>query len=573
MTLVGLYGLASLSGAPLPAADLAVLGLDAADGPFAAAARDPDAMPGEVDRAAFEEDRLLLLGQLDDAAALAAELGSSLADPAALALAALRRWGTQARTRMSGEWSLAWWQGAERALTLGVSDNLRDPLLFARNGDHVAFAPDLRVLAGLGWIHGAIDPEGFAYAVGRAPLRLARNGRTMVRGVTALGAGTWATIDQSRMHIVDASAIIPAGWSGGFDDAVADLETALRGSVRRAIAGRSRIGVLLSGGLDSSLLAAIAAEELGAGQSLTCFSSAAPPGSGLVDELDWSRLVANQYGLRMIGVCPPPEPSIYLPRPETFALAGPVPSARHYLYEAFAAAGRDAGIEVMLDGVGGEATITRKIATLGRRTLAGVPRLAARRLLGRVPVPEGLFHPRLADGFVASLPRDLRAFAMRRRGWLPPIGAGLFDPRMQLWQLHEAVTAVPGGGLRQVFPFRDRALLRLAAAIPARFVDWQDGTRAVARAMLVGKVPEAIRLRPGGLPISPDYRLRMGREIASLQARLPGWRESGVAATIDLDWLEAAARARAVAADASPVADMRLGATAHAAGFIAGWRG
>jgi hypothetical protein len=65
----------------------------------------------------------------------------------------------------------------------------------------------------------------------------------------------------------------------------------------------------------------------------------------------------------------------------------------------------------------------------------------------------------------------------------------------------------------------------------------------------------------------------MGRDIASLQACLPEWRASGVAATIDLDWLEAAARDRAMAADASPAADMRLGATAHAAGFIAGWRG
>ncbi|MDB5705512.1 MAG: asparagine synthase [Sphingomonas bacterium] len=572
MRLAGLYGLASLSGAPLPAADLAVLDLDAADGPFVAAARDPDAPPGEVRRAAFEEDRLLLLGRLDDAAALAAELGSSLADPAALALAALRRWGTEARARMSGEWSLAWWQGAERTLTLGVSDNLRDPLLFARNGDHVAFAPDLRVLAGLGWIHGAIDPEGFAYAVGRAPLRLARNGRTVVRGVTALAAGTWARIDRSGERIADAPTITPAAWSGGFDDAVADLEHMLRGSVRRAIAGRARIGVLLSGGFDSSLLAAIAAEELGAGQSLTCFTSAAPAGSGLPDELAFSRMVADRHGLKVIGVGPPPEPSLYLPGAETFALSGPIPSPRHYLYAAFADAGRHAGIEVMLDGIGGEATITRKIAALGRHNLPGIPRQFARRLLGRVASPDGLFHPRLAGDFVASLPLSVRAFSMPRWPWLPPIGGSLFDPRVQLQQLQEAITAVPGRGYRQAFPFRDRALLRLGAAIPARFVDWRGVPRAIARAMLAGKVPEAIRRRRSGLPISPDYRLRMRRDLPSLQEALPHWRGLGVGAVIDLDWLEAAAKAQAVGGDSSAGADMQLGATAHAAGFIAGWR-
>ena len=79
----------------------------------------------------------------------------------------------------------------------------------------------------------------------------------------------------------------------GEEEAVETLDRLLRDSVRRRVVADAPVGVFLSGGLDSSLLAALAAEV---SRELTAFSVRVP-GVGF-DETPYAAAVARQIGLQ-----------------------------------------------------------------------------------------------------------------------------------------------------------------------------------------------------------------------------------------------------------------------------------
>ncbi len=167
----GIYGIFRLDRGPIDAGNRALLGL----GP------DPDCLNltgvDNTEPVAISIDRdgadiAVFAGYLDEREDLAALLGLAPATPPArIACAALRRFGDDAPVKMTGEWSFAWWQSEARLLTLATARGCRDPLLYAAVGNHVAIAPDLRLLSRLPWIDDRLDAEGMLFALGRAQLR------------------------------------------------------------------------------------------------------------------------------------------------------------------------------------------------------------------------------------------------------------------------------------------------------------------------------------------------------------------------------------------------------------------
>lgn len=565
----GLYALASLDGTPLSARDLAVLGLSAGGDGVALAARDGARDLPVTERHAF-------LGHLDEPAALAAALGRDPATtPAELLAAALARYGDDTPAHALGDWSFVAWD--TRTLTLMVSDTARDALLYATDGARVAVGPHVRTLRHLDGVDATPDGASVLLHLGRERLRRTIGDRTILRDVRQVTAGTRVRISRAGVTVGTRPPLPePTRWRGSFDDSIEALDGVWRTILRQQMARYPHAAVMLSGGLDSSLIAAFAAAEREGG-TLVALCSAAPPGSGLADEVAVARAVAAQAGIALAAVAPDPDADVYLPSPAMLRWhQHPLVGPRHHVYDALYRAAADHGARAIFDGVGGEATLTGYPDALPWRSrlraLAGrARRLARPGASAQETLIDPAFHVRLSAAAralaAAALPteRDLTPPAPRRaRGDLWGYAADI-DKQLV------SVTTTPLPGLRSPLPFRDRRLVTLFAGMPYRFIDHEGVTRAPARALLSGMVPESVRLRQRGLPFSPDYPDRIRAQAGRARTRIPGFVAAGADQWLDLAWLDTALGTIAGGADVSLDTIYEVQTTAAAAAFLADW--
>lgn len=539
----GLYGLFRFDGGPIDPADARALGLET-DGTFATARAEgiDHQAPAAIHRSDGDGHITLLAGYLDEPDDIADRLALPRTTAHAdLARAALAKFGADTPAVLLGEWTLLHWE-QEGRLTLMASAARRDRLFYAVSGSRCAVAPDLPALARIAWIDDDIDPAGLLYGLGRADLRTRRGGRTMLKQVRQVAPAECVTIDSGGVRQAKATVLTPQPrWRGSFDDAVEEADALLRRILRQRAARTNMPAVLLSGGLDSSLLACLAAKERAPGQSLGLITSVAPTGSGIADERAFADIVAASLGLAIDPVAPPFAADAYRPPDHVIAAAaGPFLSNRHCLTEAFQVAARELGATLLVNGMYGELSVTGRVyrTTLRQRVRATLGR-AVRRPAAADLSDEDAFHVRIAPSRRGNLPEEIRhliatppapvtdAKPTDRWGYLPGF-------EKALGQANEFYP----GALRMDFPFRDVRLLRFFAGLPLAFFTRHGIDRAPARRMLDGHLPDTIRLRRTGMPASPDHVARLQRQAPQARGRIAAFRQAGIGEWFDLDWLD-----------------------------------
>lgn len=479
---------------------------------------------------------------------------------------------------MLGEWSLLCWHHPSRQLTVLSSEACRDPMFYATDGKRVAVAPQIRHLARLDWVGGAFDLNGLALQLSRARLRRIMTNETFLRGVTRVIPGTREIFGAKRSSGALPAHVQPEPWRGSFKDAVVALEHVLQRIVRQHLSRHGKAVSLLSGGLDSSLLAWLESQQRGTDQDICLLTSVAPDGSGLSDEREFSKAVADRLGLPVVFTWPRPEASVYLPAARMFAHAElPVASPRHYLYDALYEAADAQGADVLLDGVYGELTITYPLPlTSTRRSLRrrlSDARIWLREQQDRYDWPASAFHARLSQDALAALPS---AWA---RQWRAPFAHNPPPRPDELWGYRPAVrknamtpSSSADARFRHVMPYRDRRLLRLMAAMPAGFIERDGMDRAPARAMLKDRLPDTVRLRKSGGPFSPDYLQRLRTQTRDVLQRMEHFRAAGAAEWLDVKWLEGAMARVSAGTPATPREPYEAQGTAIAAEFFVWWQ-
>lgn len=577
MDRTGLYGRFNLDGAPLDPADAAALALppplpDAAQIAHAIDLADPGAV--HIERSA--DALTMLLGRIDEPAALAARLGMAADTPAALlARAALDRFGDEVRSVMTGEWTLL--HHANGTLILAASIARRDVHFYAQKGARLAIGPDLRQLGRLGWTGSDLSDTGLLLAFAPGLLHDGIAGLTSLADIQVLGPGGMVTFD-AKGHIVAARAVPVQAprWSGNFDEAMEEAGALLRRIVRQRMWGE-RIGCMVSGGLDSSTIAAILAQNRRPSEALRFFTSAAPPASGLADEVEFAEIVARHLSVPLTEVAPDPGASPYRPTPAQFRERnGPNLGPRHYLYGAFAGAAEEAGIPLLFDGQYGEYTFTYPFPLDGMLTglKARLGALRPWRAGHRVPPGLECFQVLLAPHWRGRLPDPVSAALAS-----PPVEGRMATSR-ESWgfvadgfQAMRPPASLALGRVRVAYPFRDPRLLTLFSGFRAGMLQQRGVDRAPVRHILKGHLPDSIRLRPKGLHFSPDYHLRLQQHAPAARARIAAFRACGADAWLDLEALDAGL-ARVASATLRGTDDALLvQMTAIAAEFIAWWRG
>lgn len=194
----------------------------------------------------------------------------------ALLVSAWRRWGVGMVDHLLGGFAFACWDAGKQTLFLARDHAGERPLYFAHPGDRpgaFAFASMPPALCVLPWVGDTID-------IFRMALSLAliepENPQTAFRNVQRLLPGHCLTLTPERIevrrywHPMDARQI----RYKRDDDYIEDFRERLDRAVSDRLAGEGGFAVELSGGLDSSTVAATAARLLAQrGKRLTAFTA------------------------------------------------------------------------------------------------------------------------------------------------------------------------------------------------------------------------------------------------------------------------------------------------------------
>ena len=210
-------------------------------------------------------------------------------------LAAYREWGDDFLRYLNGQFAIGLYDAVKRRMLLARDRAGEKPLFYRHAAETLSFASELKALMADPTMPRVIDPAALNWYLtyGYVPGDLC-----ILRGVHKLPAAHALSYDIASDAVrlwrywglptpaSDAEELSDAQWSD-------ELEALLEDSVRRQLVADVPVGILLSGGVDSSLVTALAARV--SATPVKTFTIAFP-GHGSYDESPFARLVAEHFG-------------------------------------------------------------------------------------------------------------------------------------------------------------------------------------------------------------------------------------------------------------------------------------
>jgi asparagine synthase (glutamine-hydrolysing) len=210
-------------------------------------------------------------------------------------LAAYQEWGSDCLERLNGMFAFALYDAGRRQMFMARDRAGEKPLFYALSSDALRFASELKGLMADPLISREIDPEALDCYL---TLGFIPGERCILKGVRKLPPAHALIFDlnnaQCRVwrywrlpEAMPAVAVTAAGETQLLDE----LETLLADAVRRQLVADVPVGILLSGGVDSSLITALAVRAVPKVSTFTMRF----PGHGSFDETEHARLIARHF--------------------------------------------------------------------------------------------------------------------------------------------------------------------------------------------------------------------------------------------------------------------------------------
>lgn len=196
-------------------------------------------------------------------------------------------------TRMlRGMFAFAIWDSVSRTLFMARDHMGQKPLFFCDTGRAFLFGSEVKAILASGLVTPEVDLNGMWHYIS---LRYLPDEYTMFRGVRKLPAATTLTLR-------DGKARLERYWQPEFtrklarseSEIVDELDSLLKDTVDMHKLADVEVGAFLSGGIDSSTVAAMLAQ--GSDGPVSTFSIGVEEQS--FNELPYARMVAEQYGMR-----------------------------------------------------------------------------------------------------------------------------------------------------------------------------------------------------------------------------------------------------------------------------------
>jgi asparagine synthase (glutamine-hydrolysing) len=516
--------------------------------------------------------------RLDNRAELANALGiagaASISD-VQLIVRAYLRWAEDCCEHLVGDFAFAIWDEVDGTLFCARDQMGVKPLFYAQSDDRFAFSSEL---AGVAQARAPVDEArmaGFLLGFSADPAI------TAFRGANRLPAGHCLTLRHGNLTV-------RRYWSlhgephNAHRSAAEMFRERLDDAVTARLRGTSALGAMLSGGLDSSSIVALAARRLDhdASGPLQTYSFDYPA-SPQLGERDYVEAVLDTYPMaqpRFVGF-DDLAPLLGLDRlacgRSDLLFAPGLPK----MTRLFAAA-QGSGSRVLLDGHGGDEVVSHGFGRLSELAAAGDwfalyrelrgaaglfgesanrmflryftsygPGRRLQRLVRRLqPAPTAASQPTslsfLAPAFAARADADARYRQWRERlRDAHASEASLHAWNVSMPEVGEAFEALDRAAtLANVelrFPFYDLRLVSFAVGVPSHEILRDGWTRSLLRRAMDGILPATVQWRRDKIDFSSEVRLGLVRHHRDVLAEISRG-DSPIGAYIDIGRLRAA---------------------------------
>lgn len=471
---------------------------------------------------------------------------------------AYRTWGRACVERLRGMFAFAVYDRDAREVFLARDRAGEKPLFYSVRNGELRFASELKALMADRAFPRELDPDAldsylaFGYtSADECLLAGVRKLRPGTCGVFSLETGAF---DMTRYWQLPAP---PTSETGDEHELVARLDALLEASVREQLVADVPVGVLLSGGVDSSLVVAMAARV--STKPVRTFTIAFP-GHGVYDEGPYAQIVAKHFGTEHHELVAEPASTDLLPElvrqyDEPIADSSMLPTflvSRLIRPECTVALGGDGGDELF----GGYHLYQVVLAQQAmRRKLPAFLRAPISAIAGRFPIGfrGRTYAQALALDPISAvaqsglyLDRDTRQHLspLLRRGMVRPsaeahraeLARGVTDTLQQLTRADFASYMVDDilvkvdrasmlASLEVRAPFLDQRIIEFAfGAVPRAFRASLNERKILLRRLAAKLLPPALdinRKRGFSIPIADWFRGAWGDEIEQVVMNAP----------------------------------------------------
>ncbi len=481
-----------------------------------------------------------------------------LSDPA-LILLAYERWGEDCASHLLGDFAFVIWDGERRTLLCARDHFGVKPLYYHAGADTFAVASEIKGLFALAHVPRQIDEQMVGdHLTGH----FEDPAITYWQGVHRVPAAHTLTVDASGR------ASTRRYWSldperelrlDGDEEYAHTLRTLFTSAVERRTAGARPIGSTLSGGIDSTAVACMAAMcTSDPVHSFSLVFDSLPA----VDERRWIEPALRDGRFVAHLIAGDELDPLAMLDDMLRSLDGIFYAPNLYLHAAMYAEAAASGVRVLLDGFDGDSTLShgierprdllmegrvrtslrevrglavrqeRPLATQLRRSLAptqtGLNR-ARHRLLGRTGAPPepwsqfGVIAPAFAGRMRVRERNESLDLRHARAGHLSRVRAA--HHRQLAWPVHahalEAMDRVAAAhSVEPRYPFYDIELVEFCLAMPSEQKLRHGWTRWVMRRAMEGILPPEVQWRAGKSNLGPVLTQALHRNVPAVEELL-----------------------------------------------------
>ena len=449
-------------------------------------------------------------------------------------LHAWAEWEDATLDRIDGMFAFAIWQDQRQELVIACDPFGEKPLYWARAGERIVFASDIRAILQARPDLGAPRPDALGPYVGRGL-------------VPPIGESFFAEINRLpgshllRMH--DGQVQVSRYWRprpvevpARYEEAVERLRELLLTSIARRLRADVPVGTSLSGGIDSSAVVALSATL--AGDHRRHAFTARFPGFAR-DEWRWAEEVAKAAEVIQHHAVEPTAAGL-LGDLDALVRAQEEPFGSTSIYAQWCVmrAARDAGVTVLLDGQGADEIFGGypksngwAIRSMGpsavlRGLVSGRDRTDVAMAIGAERLPDSLarvYLRRRVTPYASTEVTDVAARLVQ-----PPMIVGEFAGPLARELLRQSFHTILPELLRYAdrssmdhsrevrLPFLSRTVAEYGLSLPPAFVYRNGFKKAILRDAVRGLVPTAVLDRRDKVQFEPPQREWLNQ---------PSWRE------------------------------------------------
>lgn len=208
-------------------------------------------------------------------------------------LAGLAKWGENFLKECRGMYALAFWDNEEDSLILARDPMGIKPLYYARKGNILVFASEIRAILATGLFERKINREALPEYL---RFQTVHGTRTILQEIYSLPSGSYLRVVDSEMNIkyhYRRSGVKVAGVGRmDYPEIQRLVKDRLETAVKRRMVSDVPLGAFLSGGIDSSAIVALASMHSSAPLKTFNIDFAEPEFS----EARFAQIVADKYG-------------------------------------------------------------------------------------------------------------------------------------------------------------------------------------------------------------------------------------------------------------------------------------